>query len=52
VLVEHLRQTAKGDEPEPELTLFDSFDGLEGLDLVCCQRDLFEFLGDSGILVA
>ncbi|MBK5222011.1 MAG: site-specific DNA-methyltransferase [Acidimicrobiia bacterium] len=34
VLVEHLRQTSKGEEPEPELTLFESFDGLEGLDLV------------------
>ena len=34
VLVEQLRETAKHDEPEPELTLFDSFDGLEGLDLV------------------
>jgi adenine-specific DNA-methyltransferase len=34
VLIEHLRQTAKGDEPEPELTLFDTFDGLGALDLV------------------
>lgn len=34
VLVEHLRQTAKAGEPEPELTLFETFDGLEGLDLV------------------
>lgn len=34
VLVEHLRITSKAGEPEPELTLFESFDGLEGLDLV------------------
>src|SRR5262245_56887672 len=34
VLVEHLRDTAKDGEVEPELTLFESFDGLEGLDLV------------------
>ncbi len=34
VLVEHLRQTAKAGEVEPELTLFESFDGLRGLDLV------------------
>jgi adenine-specific DNA-methyltransferase len=32
VLVENLRRTAKAGEPEPELTLFDTFDGLEGLD--------------------
>ena len=29
VLIENLRDTAAGDEPEPELTLFDDFDGLE-----------------------
>jgi adenine-specific DNA-methyltransferase len=34
VLVEHLRVTAKAGEPEPELTLFETFDGLQGLDLV------------------
>ena len=34
VLVEHLRNTAKAGEPEPEMTLFETFDGLEGLDLV------------------
>ena len=34
VLVEHLRRTAKAGEPEPELTLFETFDGLQGLDLV------------------
>lgn len=34
VLVEELRDTAKEGEVEPELTLFESFDGLRGLDLV------------------
>ena len=34
VLVENLRQTAKAGEDEPELTLFETFDGLDGLDLV------------------
>ena len=34
VLVENLRATATAGEAEPELTLFESFDGLEGLDLV------------------
>ena len=34
VLVENLRKTAKADETEPELTLFETFDGLKGLDLV------------------
>ena len=34
VLVENLRKTAKAGEAEPELTLFETFDGLEGLDLV------------------
>ncbi|MFZ6005766.1 MAG: site-specific DNA-methyltransferase [Actinomycetota bacterium] len=34
VLVEHLRMTAKAGEQEPELTLFERFDGLQGLDLV------------------
>ncbi|MBI1876125.1 MAG: site-specific DNA-methyltransferase, partial [Acidobacteria bacterium] len=28
-LVENLRETAKAGEPEPELTLFDDFNGLE-----------------------
>ena len=32
VLVENLRRTAKSGEPEPELTLFDSFDGLDELE--------------------
>lgn len=34
VLVENLRQTTRTEEPEPELTLFDTFDGLDELDLV------------------
>jgi adenine-specific DNA-methyltransferase len=34
VIVEHLRETAQDGEVEPELTLFESFDGLDGLDLV------------------
>ena len=34
VLVENLRQTAKAGGAEPELTLFDTFDGLDDLDLV------------------
>ncbi len=34
VLIENLRQTAKQGEPEPEATLFDSFDGLGDLDLI------------------
>lgn len=34
VLVENLRNTAARPEEEPELQLFESFDGLDGLDLV------------------
>lgn len=34
VLVENLRRTAAQPEDEPELTLFDNFDGLDELDLV------------------
>lgn len=34
VLVENLRKTSKAGEPEPELTLFDTFDGLDDLDMV------------------
>jgi len=34
VLIENLRETAKRNEPEPELTLFDDFDGLDGLDAI------------------
>jgi len=32
VLVENLRRTAKAGQPEPEMTLFETFDGLEELD--------------------
>jgi adenine-specific DNA-methyltransferase len=38
VLVENLRRTAKNGEPEPEMALFDSFDGLDELDLVDFYR--------------
>jgi adenine-specific DNA-methyltransferase len=34
VLIENLRDTARRGEAEPELTLFDSFDGLDELELV------------------
>ncbi|HWJ65851.1 MAG TPA: site-specific DNA-methyltransferase [Nocardioides sp.] len=34
VLIENLRQTAARPDDEPELTLFDTFDGLDELDLV------------------
>jgi adenine-specific DNA-methyltransferase len=34
VLIENLRNTAKAGEQEPELTLFEAFDGLDGLDVV------------------
>ena len=34
VLIENLRSTGKAEELEPELTLFDTFDGLDDLDLV------------------
>lgn len=34
VLIENLRRTATRPEDEPEFTLFDSFDGLEELDLI------------------
>src|SRR3954469_25477508 len=34
VLIENLRRTAENPEDEPELTLFESFDGLDGLDQV------------------
>nr|MCQ3808577.1 site-specific DNA-methyltransferase [Acidimicrobiia bacterium] len=34
VLIENLRKTAKEGELEPELTLFETFDGLDELDLV------------------
>ncbi|GAA2072813.1 site-specific DNA-methyltransferase [Aeromicrobium halocynthiae] len=38
VLVENLRKTAATGEPEPELTLFDTFDGLDELDSVDFYR--------------
>lgn len=38
VLVENLRRTATEGEPEPEATLFDTFDGLDDLDLVDFYR--------------
>lgn len=38
VLVENLRNTSKANEPEPELTLFETFDGLGELDLVDFYR--------------
>jgi adenine-specific DNA-methyltransferase len=57
VLVENLRRTATTPEDEPELTLFETFDGLGGLDLV----DFYEhdanwsnrmILGDSLAVMA
>ena len=52
VLVENLRRTAARPEDEPELTLFDSFDGLEDLDLIEFYRHQANWsnrmiLGDS-----
>jgi adenine-specific DNA-methyltransferase len=38
VLIENLRRTAERPEDEPELTLFESFDGLDDLDLVDFYR--------------
>jgi adenine-specific DNA-methyltransferase len=38
VLVENLRDTAKAGEDEPELTLFESFDGLNEMDVVDFYR--------------
>ena len=38
VIIENLRRTAKRPEDEPELTLFDTFDGLDELDLVDFYR--------------
>ena len=34
MLIENLRDTARCGELEPELTLFDTFDGLDELDMV------------------
>jgi adenine-specific DNA-methyltransferase len=52
VLVENLRTTAKVGEAEPELTLFDTFDGLDELDIVEFYRHQANWsnrmiLGDS-----
>jgi len=52
VLVENLRRTAAAGEAEPELTLFDSFDGLDELDIVDFYRHQANWsnrmiLGDS-----
>jgi adenine-specific DNA-methyltransferase len=52
VLIENLRRTAAHPEYEPELTLFDSFDGLPELDLVDFYRHQANWsnrmiLGDS-----
>ncbi len=52
VLIENLRRTASRPEDEPELTLFDSFDGLPELDLVDFYRHQANWsnrmiLGDS-----
>jgi len=52
VLVENLRRTAVAKEEEPELTLFESFDGLDELDLVDFYRHQANWsnrmiLGDS-----
>lgn len=52
VIIENLRRTAKRPEDEPELTLFDTFDGLDDLDLVDFYRHKANWsnrmiLGDS-----
>ncbi len=52
VIIENLRRTAKRPEDEPELTLFDTFDGLDELDLVDFYRHQANWsnrmiLGDS-----
>lgn len=52
VLIENLRTTAANGEAEPELTLFDSFDGLNELDIVDFYRHQSNWsnrmiLGDS-----
>ncbi len=52
VIIENLRRTAKRPEDEPELTLFDYFDGLDELDLVDFYRHQANWsnrmiLGDS-----
>jgi adenine-specific DNA-methyltransferase len=52
VIIENLRDTAKRPEDEPELTLFDTFDGLDELDIVDFYRHQANWsnrmiLGDS-----
>jgi adenine-specific DNA-methyltransferase len=52
VIIENLRDTAKRAEDEPEMTLFDTFDGLDELDLVDFYRHQANWsnrmiLGDS-----
>jgi adenine-specific DNA-methyltransferase len=52
VIIENLRDTAKRPDEEPELTLFDTFDGLDELDLVDFYRHQANWsnrmiLGDS-----
>ena len=52
VIIENLRRTAEHPEDEPELTLFDTFDGLDELDLVDFYRHQANWsnrmiLGDS-----
>lgn len=52
VIIENLRDTAMHPEEEPELTLFDTFDGLDDLDLVDFYRHQANWsnrliLGDS-----
>ena len=52
VLIENLRRTARSGEPEPELSLFDTFDGLDELDAVDFYRHQANWsnrmiLGDS-----
>ena len=38
VIVENLRQTAKRPDEEPELTLFETFDGLDEMEIVDFYR--------------
>ena len=57
VIIENLRQTAEHPEEEPELTLFDSFDGLGELDLVDFYQHEANWsnrmiLGDSLLVMA
>lgn len=52
VLVENLRETARAGEPEPEATLFDTFDGLDEFDSIDFYRHQANWsnrmiLGDS-----